>query len=155
MSYKVLIVEDDESTAKIESISLKKLGFDVHSIGDGNLAIDKMKEIKPDIVILDLELPGKNGVEILREMFLDPQLRNLIIIANSVHIDAKDDLGFAYYGTFMQSKGQEPVMINKLEQQEDERLNLKHTIYEMLGKKFGSVPQALEEWVRRNLPPGS
>src|SRR5690349_4290205 len=141
MIYKILIVEDDESTAKIESISLKRLGFETSVVAEGDKAIPKMKEWRPDIVVLDLELPGKNGVEILREMFLDQELRNLIIIANSVHIDAKDDLGFAYYGSYVQQKGQEPVMLNKLQQGEGVEFNLKYVIYELLGKKYGSVPQ--------------
>ncbi len=152
MQYKILIVEDDESTAKIEAISLKRLGFETAIVSNGNDAIPKMQEWKPDVVILDLELPGKNGVQILRDMFLDPQLRDLIIIANSVHIDAKDDLGFAYYGTFVHAKGQEPVMINKLEQNEGPEANIKFLIHELLGKKFGSVPQALADWVEKNVP---
>jgi CheY-like chemotaxis protein len=152
MQYKVMIVEDDESTARIMAISLKRLGFETDIVNHGELAIGRMKEWKPDVVVLDLELPGKDGVQILREMFFDPILRNLIVIANSVHIDAKDNLGFAYYGTYVQAKGQEPVMLNKLQQDEGKEFNIKYVIYELLGKKFGSVPKALEEWVQRNDP---
>jgi CheY-like chemotaxis protein len=111
-----------------------------------------MLEWKPDIVILDLELPGKDGVQILREMFFHNDLRNLIIIANSVHIDSKDNLGFAYYGSYVQSRGEEPVMINKLQQKEGKEFNIKFIIHELLGKKFGSVPKPLEDWVQKHGP---
>jgi len=149
MDYKVLIVEDDEDTAVIEAISLKKIGFIVETVGDGNLAIPKMKEFKPNVVILDLELPGKNGLEILQLMFLDPELRDLIIIANTVHMDAKDDLGFSYYAHFQKIKNKEPVMINKLAKDENRHMDLRFVIAQMIGEKFGKVPKKLADWIRR------
>src|SRR4051812_14097322 len=73
MQYKILIVEDDEDTAEIEAISLKELGFLVEVVTNGDHALPKMKTWNPDILILDLELPGKNGVEILQEMAQDSE----------------------------------------------------------------------------------
>src|SRR2546421_1592 len=146
MAYKVLIVEDDDETAQIAAISLRKMGFSVDIVNQGDKAVPRMKEWKPEVVVLDLELPGQNGLQILQQMFLDAALRNLVIIANTVHMDAKDDLGFAYYAHFQRTKGEEPVMLNKLAQDEGKHLDLRYAIANMLGEKFGTIPQPLAEW---------
>ncbi|MCB4756246.1 MAG: response regulator [Elusimicrobia bacterium] len=152
MQYKVLVVEDDEDTAAINAISLKELGFLVEVVNNGDLAIPKMKEWAPHVVILDLELPGQNGVQILQQMFLDPLLKNLIIIANTVHMDAKDDLGFAYYYHFQKIRHEEPVMINKMITDADQHIDLRLVIADMLGQKYGAIPRPLMEWMKRHYP---
>lgn len=150
MPYKVLIVEDDEDTAAIEAISLRQLAFQVEVVHDGSQAIPTMKNWKPDIVILDLELPGKNGAEILKEMFLDPVLKELIIVANTVHMDAKDDLGFSYYVKYVETKNDEPVMINKLAVDENKQFDLRRVIAQLIEKKFGAIPPELTQWLDKN-----
>lgn len=145
--YKVLIVEDDQPTAKIESIALRRLGFDTDIVTEGDKAIPKMKAWKPDVLVLDLELPGKNGVQILQEMHFDPELRNMIIIANSVHIDSKDELGFSFYGSYVNLRKEEPAMINKVEQVKDKFSDLRYVIAQLLGQKYGSIPLKLSEWL--------
>ena len=148
-SYKVLIVEDDKDTASIEAMTLKKLGFSVEAVHDGNEALPKMKEYKPDIVILDLELPGKNGFQIMMEMLLDAQLRNLIIIANTIHMDAKDDLGFSYYAHYQRTKNEDPMMVNKLQTEGEDQLDLPMAIAELMGQKFGLIPQPLSDYLKK------
>jgi len=154
MQFKILIVEDDDDTAAINAISLRELGFLVEVVNHGDLAIPKMKEWEPHVVVLDLELPGQNGVQILRHMFLDPLLRNLIIIANTVHMDAKDDLGFSYYYHFQQARREEPVMLNKMMTDPDQHMDLRLVIANMLGQKFGAIPQALMDWMQKHYPDG-
>ncbi len=152
MQYKVLIVEDDEDTAAIAAMTLTKLGFAVESVQDGSKAIPKMKEWQPHVVVLDLELPGQNGLQILQQMFLDPVLRDLIIIANTVHMDAKDDLGFAFYYHYRKMRNQEPVMINKLQTEDEGGIDLPFAIAQMLGQKFGTLPQQLAYYIRKKYP---
>lgn len=148
-TYKILIVEDDDDTANIVAIALRSLGFDAAIVNNGDDAIPKMKSWEPDIVVLDLELPGKNGAEILMEMFLDDKLKDLIIIANTVHMDAKDDLGFTYYTKFVQNKNEEPVMVNKLSSDESKQFDLRYVIGHMILKKFGALPPAVENWMKK------
>lgn len=152
MQYKILIVEDDEDTAVINAISLRELGFLVEIVNNGDHAVPKMKEWEPHVVVLDLELPGQNGVQILRQMFLDPVLKELIIIANTVHMDAKDDLGFSYYYHFQQAKKEEPVMLNKMMTDPDQHVDLRYVIANMIGQKFGTIPIPLMEWLKRHHP---
>jgi len=63
---KLLLVEDDAIIANIYQRKLKMEGFDVTHAEDGEVAIDTIKEYIPDIVLLDLQLPKKNGVDVIQ-----------------------------------------------------------------------------------------
>ena len=149
MQYRILIVEDDKDTASAEAMTLEKLGFYVAVVNHGDQALPKMKEWKPDIVILDLELPGKNGFEILQQMFFDQELRNTIVIANTIHMDAKDNLGFAYYAHYQRIKNEEPMMVNKLQTEGEQQIDLPLAIADMMGQKFRVIPKALGDYLKK------
>ncbi len=66
MSQRILVIEDDQSIAEIVGILLRAEGFEVSYCADGNQAINAFQVVNPDLVLLDLMLPGKDGVEICR-----------------------------------------------------------------------------------------
>jgi CheY-like chemotaxis protein len=76
---KILIVEDDKNINNLMAISIGK-GFDVEQIYDGGEAIRKIKQIKPDLVVLDLMLPGADGLEICQTVKKDSQMSNTVVI---------------------------------------------------------------------------
>lgn len=80
----ILIVEDDTFLLSLLSAKLKKENFEIVQALDGVEALEKLKTIRPDLILLDLILPRKNGFEVLQEISQDPQLQNLpiIIISN-------------------------------------------------------------------------
>ena len=65
---KILIVDDDENIAKLISLYLVKECFDTKLAHDGQSAIDFFKEYNPDLVLLDIMLPGPDGYEVCREI---------------------------------------------------------------------------------------
>lgn len=65
---KVLVVEDDPFMTTLLSGELVKNGFEVFAAVDGEMAVAKFKEIKPDVMIFDILLPKKDGIEALREV---------------------------------------------------------------------------------------
>lgn len=65
MAERILIVEDELSVAKAVSYALEQEGFEPHCTADGSRVLTRFKETKPDLVILDLTLPGLNGWELL------------------------------------------------------------------------------------------
>lgn len=73
----ILIADDDENFCEIFSTQLQSVGFDVVTVADGLKAIEKLKEIKPALVLLDVEMPGINGFETLQKMKADPTLRDI------------------------------------------------------------------------------
>ncbi|MGB0834750.1 MAG: response regulator transcription factor [Psychrobium sp.] len=73
----VLLVEDDAEISRLTTMYLEAEGYTVTTIDDGALAIDFIASINPDLVILDLMLPGMNGIEVCkkaRDFYTNPIL---------------------------------------------------------------------------------
>jgi two-component system alkaline phosphatase synthesis response regulator PhoP len=68
MSKKILIVEDERDVVKLLRYNLEKEGFRVSTVADGSLALAEMRREEPDLVILDLMLPGMDGLEVCRQV---------------------------------------------------------------------------------------
>lgn len=68
MSARILVVDDDLALAEMLTMVLEGENFEVHLANDGNEAVEKFAEVKPDIVLLDVMLPFKNGIEVCQEI---------------------------------------------------------------------------------------
>lgn len=146
MDFKVLIVEDDAAVAEAQAAKLRVLGFLVDIVHRGDEAIPKMKEWLPHLVVLDLDLPGQTGVQISQQMRLDAQLKNILVVANSTHMDP-NGLGQYFYGDFLHAKGEEPFMINKLKPSEGYINDLYSAVGVAILEKFQSVPMKMADYL--------
>ena len=77
---KILIVDDEPDLAELVSYNLKKEGFEVSSASDGEEALKKIRKGNFNLVILDLMLPGIQGMELCRILRNDPKTKHLPII---------------------------------------------------------------------------
>ncbi len=68
MSSKVLVVDDEEHIVELARIYLTREGYEVEGVGDGSQALARFGQIKPDLVILDIMLPGSDGLVICKEI---------------------------------------------------------------------------------------
>ncbi len=68
MTATILIVEDEKLIAEMIQFNLEKQGYDVHVAYDGILAVQKVEVVKPDLILLDIMLPGLNGFEVCRQV---------------------------------------------------------------------------------------
>lgn len=84
---RVLIVDDDPHILKLISLYFEKDGFEVQTAGDGESALSLFAEKKPDVVLLDLMLPGKSGFDVLRELRKSSSLPVLILTARGDTFD--------------------------------------------------------------------
>ena len=84
MKNKILIIEDAETLRFFLSRKFKGEGFDIEEAVDGEEGIKKAKESKPDLILLDLLLPGIDGFEVLSILKKDSRLESIpvIIISN-------------------------------------------------------------------------
>lgn len=89
----ILIVEDDRPTSELMTFYLIQGGYRVAHAFSGDAVIDRIYELRPFAVILDIMLPGKDGWEILQEIKSDPELKDTPVIISSI-ID-NNELGFA------------------------------------------------------------
>jgi DNA-binding response OmpR family regulator len=77
---KILIVEDEESLLKLESILLTSKGYDVRGVVNGQAALDAIAEELPDLVLLDIMLPEIDGFEVCRRIKNNPETKHLAVI---------------------------------------------------------------------------
>jgi DNA-binding response OmpR family regulator len=88
---KILLVDDEESIHLLYREEFEEEGYEVHSALRGTDALEKFKLISPDLVILDINMPDMNGIEVLRQMKeIDPTLP--VILSTAYH-EYKQDLG--------------------------------------------------------------
>ena len=77
---KILIVEDEESLLKLESILLTSKGYDVRGVSNGQLALDAIEEEPPDLVLLDIMLPEIDGFEVCQRIKDNPETKDIPVI---------------------------------------------------------------------------
>ncbi|MBE2181107.1 MAG: response regulator [Chthoniobacterales bacterium] len=82
---KILIVEDNEMNRDMLSRRLERRGFTVVMAVDGQQGIDSARSEKPDLVLMDMSLPVKDGWTATREIKADPELASLPVIALTAH----------------------------------------------------------------------
>jgi DNA-binding response OmpR family regulator len=75
----VLVVDDEPTIAEVLSRYLERAGYEVRAVGDGPAALDAVATRAPDLVVLDLMLPGVDGLEVMRRI-RDPARPNMAII---------------------------------------------------------------------------
>lgn len=91
MMKKILLVDDEESIHLLYREELEEEGYEVFSAMTGDEALEKLESIAPDLVILDINMPGTNGIVVLRKMKeLNPSLP---VILSSAYHEYKQDLG--------------------------------------------------------------
>jgi two-component system alkaline phosphatase synthesis response regulator PhoP len=77
---KVLIADDEPDILEILKYNLIKEGYQVVTAQDGNEAIEKAKQTLPDLIILDIMMPGKNGVEVCEILRSQPNMKDTLIM---------------------------------------------------------------------------
>lgn len=83
----ILIIEDDAELLSVLRLMLSNAGYDVHASLDGQEGYEKIRSLRPDIVLLDLMLPMMPGMEILAKTSEDPELAGVSIIVMTAYGD--------------------------------------------------------------------
>lgn len=87
MPKKILVVDDEKPISDIIKFNLTKEGFEVDTAYDGEEAVKKVNEINPDLMILDLMLPKKDGLEVAREVRQTHDMPIIMVTAKDTEID--------------------------------------------------------------------
>ena len=87
---KILIAEDDSDLRLLVSLKLESSGHEVVSVEDGSAAANSCRELRPDLVILDLMMPGMSGLEVCRYIRSDPELKATPVILLTARAQASD-----------------------------------------------------------------
>lgn len=87
MSKKILVVDDEKPIADILQFNLKKEGYQVECAYDGDEALVKVEEFQPDLMLLDIMLPGQDGMEVCREVRKKYDFPIIMLTAKDSEID--------------------------------------------------------------------
>lgn len=89
---KILVVDDEPDIVEFISYNLRSKGYQIVTANDGIEAVRKAKEFKPDLVLLDVMMPNKDGMQALKEMRQTPGLENIAIIFLTALSDEKSEI---------------------------------------------------------------
>ena len=87
---KILIVEDDVALYNVYATELKLKGYEVVNVADGMLAVDTARREMPDFILLDIMLPGRNGLEVLQEIKSDEDLSGIGVVMLTNYGDSEN-----------------------------------------------------------------
>lgn len=77
---KILVADDEPDILEIIEYNLKKEGYEVFTAKDGDDALQKARALRPDLIILDIMMPKKNGVEVCEILRMQPDFRDVLIL---------------------------------------------------------------------------
>lgn len=79
-SVTIMIVDDEFFISRSLAFMLEKEGFDCVTANDGDEALEMLKQEKPRIIFLDINMPNKNGYEVCKEIKSNPETRDVVVI---------------------------------------------------------------------------
>jgi CheY-like chemotaxis protein len=78
---RILIVDDYPMNIEVAAIVLRAENFEVETAAGGREALSKVASFEPDLILMDIQMPDKNGLEVTRELKSDPATRHICIVA--------------------------------------------------------------------------
>jgi DNA-binding response OmpR family regulator len=94
----ILIADDDPEILTMLGIRLSKKGYQVLEAVDGNQTVNLARKHHPDLVLLDVMMPGKNGWEVAKELRADPQFSNVGIVMLTAIGEKVNEMTSPLYG---------------------------------------------------------
>jgi len=78
---RVLIVDDNPTNLKLVAYLVRAHAYDVHTATDAEAALEGIRLHRPRLILMDLQLPGVDGLELTRKLKTDPATRDIVIVA--------------------------------------------------------------------------
>ncbi len=91
-AVRILVVDDDVEIVDMTALLLRGAGYDVATAGSGEEALYAIQEARPDVILLDINMPGLDGWEVLRVLREDDGTRALPVIMFSVNFEVREKL---------------------------------------------------------------
>jgi CheY-like chemotaxis protein len=87
----ILIVDDNQANLKLARVLLEGEGFDTRTAVDAEEAIDALQNFKPDLILMDIQLPGIDGLELTRQLKARPATKDIRIVALTAYAMKGDE----------------------------------------------------------------
>jgi CheY-like chemotaxis protein len=88
---KILLVEDNHMNSRLTEFVLEREGFDVYTVTTAEEAVDSVRNEKPDLILMDIQLPGMDGLEATRIIKGDPETAHIPVVAVTAHAMRGDE----------------------------------------------------------------
>jgi CheY-like chemotaxis protein len=88
---RILIVDDNPTNLKLVAYLVKANGYEVETAGDADAAVSSIRTNPPRLILMDLQLPGVDGLELTRRLKADPTTRDIVIIAVTAYAMKGDE----------------------------------------------------------------
>lgn len=87
----ILIVDDNAVNLKLIRVLLAKEGYETRTAGDANEALAILETFNPRMILMDLQLPGMDGLELTRQLKADPRTKDIVIVALTAYAMKGDE----------------------------------------------------------------
>jgi CheY-like chemotaxis protein len=91
MEQRILVVDDNAVNRKLIAVALKVAGYDVLAAADGEAALALVTTLHPSLIMMDIQLPGMDGLEVTRRLKADPATRSIAIVAITAYAMVGDE----------------------------------------------------------------
>ena len=92
MAKKILVIDDDLDSLKLIGLLIQRQGYVVSAAPGGNEGLEKASKENPDLILLDIMMPGMNGLEVCRRLRSDPNLANIPVLMFTARTQADDKM---------------------------------------------------------------
>lgn len=89
---RVLVVDDNAQNLKLARVTLTIEGYETETAANAEEALTALESFRPRLILMDLQLPGMDGLELTRQLKQDPAMRGIVIIALTANAMKGDDL---------------------------------------------------------------
>lgn len=90
-SEHILIVDDNQANMKLVSFLLNKRGYEVRSAAGAHEALELLENFRPQLILMDLQMPGVDGFELTRRLKADPSKQGIVIVAVTAYAMLGDE----------------------------------------------------------------
>ena len=87
----ILVVDDNPMNLKLVRVLLAAEGYEVHTAHDAQEVLEALESWRPDLILMDLQLPGMSGLELTRQLKTDPATRDIPIVALTAYAMKGDE----------------------------------------------------------------
>ena len=87
----ILVVDDQPTNLKLCKVMLSVDGYEVHTAADAEEALAMLDSVRPRLILMDLQLPGLDGLELTRRLKADPATRDIVVVALTAYAMQGDE----------------------------------------------------------------
>jgi CheY-like chemotaxis protein len=87
----ILIVDDNPVNLKLARVLLAGVGYDARTASDAEEALEMLRDFRPRLILMDIQLPGMDGLELTRRLKANPETRGIVVLALTAYAMKGDD----------------------------------------------------------------